>query len=190
MVRCIMFEYVSRPQSLKKVKIKPGRPKGRQKLEVVMSKNGIGWEIVEEEPWGRQLGRVVAPPFIFISAPVVAAPVASTPTVTTPMFFFTTPMVSTVATPAFTIPSVTTPPITTPPITTSNQLPPTTEHHSQATAQEDVCMCRDVNRYLLPPLQRPSSRNCSCSSTRTVEVIIEESIDTLAEMMQKSWQIK
>jgi hypothetical protein len=81
-VRCIMFEYVSRPQSLKKVKIKPGRPKGRQKLEVVMSKNGIGWEIVEEEPWGRQLGRVVAPPFIFISAPV-----ASTPTVTTPMFF-------------------------------------------------------------------------------------------------------
>ncbi|KAG9204180.1 hypothetical protein G6514_001819 [Epicoccum nigrum] len=86
-VRCIMFEYVSRPQSLpkyasaflslKKVKTKPGRPKGRQKLEAVMSKNGIGWEIVEEEePWGRQLGRVVAPPLIFMSAPVVAAPAA------------------------------------------------------------------------------------------------------------------
>jgi hypothetical protein len=178
-VRCIMFEYVSRPQSLpkyagaflslKKVKIRPGRPRGRQELEAVMSKHRIEWEIVEEdEPWGQQQ-RVVTPPFVFGAAPVVAAPVVSTPTVTTPMF--APPMV-----PVATTPTVTTPPITTPSATTSDQPPPATGHQPQAAAQEDVCQCRDLNRSLQPPLQRLPSRHCSCSSTRTVDVSIEENL--------------
>ena len=191
-VRCVMFEYVSRPQSLakyagaflslRKVNIKPGRPMGRQKLEDVMSKNRIEWKIVEEgEPWGLQpQQRVVPPPFVFVSRPVVATRVVSTPMVTTT---FMVPMVS--MGPMVTTPSVTTPPATTPPDTTPNQLPPTTRQHSQVAAHKDACPCRDVNRDLQPLLHRILSRHCSCSSTRIVDVSIEESIDTLAETMQR-----
>jgi hypothetical protein len=153
-VRCIMFEYISRPQSLskytgafpalKKVKVKPGRPRGRQELEAVMDKNGIKWKVVEEEePWGQQQ-RVAQLPFVFVSRPAVAAPrVVITPTGTKR-------------------------PAITPPVPTPNQLSPTMAH---------VCSCRSVNRDLQPLLHRPISRRCNCNST-------EENIDTLAEAMQ------
>ena len=194
MVLCIMFEYISRPQSLpryggafpslKKVKIKPGRPRGRQKLQAVMSKYQVKWEIVEEdEPWGRQRQRVVAPPFVFMSAPVTRTPVVITPT-------GTAFMMPAVTTPTITTSPATTPPVTIPPATTSDQPSPITGHQTQATAQEDACQCRDVNRYLQPPFQRLPSRHCSCNSTRIVDVSIEESINTLADIMQRSWQVK
>jgi hypothetical protein len=175
-VRCIMFEYISRPQglpkyvgaflALKKVKIKPGRPRGRQELEAVMSKSGIKWEIVEEEePWGQQQ-RVVPLPFVFVSRPAVAALVVSTSMCTTLMV----PMV-----PMVTTPPITTPPAITPPVPTPNQLPPTMAH---------VCSCRSVNRDLQPLLHRLISRRCSCKSTRIADASIEENIDTLVETMQ------
>ena len=204
MVRCVMFEYVSRPQSLpkyageflslKKVKIKPGRPRGRQKLEAVMSKYRIRWKIVEEEePWGRQQQRFVMPPVFaapprFIAPPIFVAPpgfiplIVGTPMITMPAV--TTPMSTTSVAPMAPTPTMTTPPVTTPPLTTSEQLPPTTKHQPQATAQEDICQCRDVNRYLQPPLQRLPSRHCSCNSTRIIDVDIEENLDTLADIMQ------
>ena len=181
-VRCVMFEYVSRSQSLakyagaflslRKVKIKPGRPMGRQKLEDVMSKNRIEWKIVEEEePWGLQPQQhVVPPPFVFVSRPGIATRVVSTPMFTTT---FMVPMVPTG------------PMVTTPSVTTPDQLPPTTGQHSQVAAHEDACPCRDVNRDLQPLLHRILSRHCSCSFTRIVDVSIEESIDTLAENMQR-----
>lgn len=122
-VRCVMFEYVSRPQSLskyagaflslRKVKIKPGRPMGRYSLEAVMRKHRIGWKIVEEEePWGLQpQQRVVPPPFVFVSRPVVAARVVRKPMFTTTFMVPMVPMV-----PMVTTPSIATPPATTPPL--------------------------------------------------------------------------